>query len=126
MKENRHSAPITQALRWTARIMSAGYLAFFLLFLIAHLISGPEAGTNPVNTREAISFVFVFAYFAGLLAAWKWERPGALMALMSIIAFMVTLQDEPSTLHLFMSVPALLFAIAAFLSRGKSASKLSE
>ena len=126
MKENSQTVATILAIRWTARIMGAGYLAFFLYFFIAHLISEPEPGTNPVNMREAIAFVFVFVYFAGLLLAWKWERPGALTALLAIVAFMVTLQDSPNTLHLFMVTPALLFAIAAFMSRDESAPELSE
>lgn len=107
---------VLSIIRWVARIGGVAYLAFFLLFFIGETIS-PSQETNPMTFSEMVGMAFVFAYFAGLVLAWKWEGPGALIAIGGAIAFSVTIQ-EYSLLVVIMVAPGLLFLVCWLISRG--------
>ncbi|MEZ6060063.1 MAG: hypothetical protein R3C19_06860 [Planctomycetaceae bacterium] len=102
---------LAQSLKWSARLVSSGYLAFFLFMLIAHLIPpGEPFGT--LTLRESLGFVFVGVYFLGNLIAWKAQGPGAGIGLAGVIGFCFAVAPKLH-LPLWMVVPCLLYLAAA-------------
>ena len=116
MNNLKNKNRILSIIRWTARIWGIAYLAFFLFMFVAEVLS-PEQGSNPMTSREMVSLVFVFGYFAGLVLAWKWEGLGGVIAIGSTIAF--SLGGVTTLLFVFMITPGLLFLMYWFLSRGQ-------
>ncbi len=102
---------LAQTLKWSARLVSSGYLAFFLFMLIAHLIPpGEPLGT--LTLRESLGFVFVGVYFLGNLIAWKTEELGAGIGLAGVVGFCFAV-DPKIHLPLWMVMPCLLYLATA-------------
>ncbi len=70
-------------LHWTARFLSLVVGGFLLLFMVGE-------GFNParLTPRELVlSGFFPFGLLLGLALAWRWERLGGALAVLSIAAF---------------------------------------
>ena len=83
-----------------------------LLFYLAYTLF-PESGEgNPITTKEIIGFCIVVIGFIGLLVAWKWEMPGAIISLISYaaLAVMNPMILVPSPMYLWPAT-AVLFIL---------------
>jgi len=102
------------SLRWSARLISAGYLAFFLFMLVGHLLPGGQP-FGQLTLREALAFVFVAVYFAGNLIGWKAELAGGAIGVTGVLGFILAANPK---LHLpaYMSVPCVLFLASSATS----------
>jgi len=106
---------IGKILRWIARVSSVLYLVLFLFLLVSSLMG--EVREYTMTLTEKPSYGCVFAYFAGLLLAWRNEVLGGLIAICSTVAFAAVLRDAPNPMHMAMLAPAVLFILAHLLSR---------
>jgi len=114
-------------LRWTARILSVSYLAFFLFMLTAHLLGEP---TGHVFTfREGLSFACIGAYFAGCLLGWRKEVLGGALAMAAIVGLVLSLGTTVADLTnprmllvLWLGLPACLYLLAGTLGKKKELS----
>jgi len=98
---------LSLALKWSARLISVGYLAFFLFMLVAHLTPGGEPFGKLILV-ESLAFLFVGVYFTGNLIGWKTESLGGAIGLAGVLGFVFAANPK---LHLptYMIVPCLLF-----------------
>ncbi|MHC4086198.1 MAG: DUF7670 domain-containing protein [Planctomycetota bacterium] len=112
---------ICRYLRWTARILSLLYLAFFLFMLTAHLVSD-GMGSSAFTVPERLGFLFIGVLFVGYLMAWKWETLGGAIGVLATIGFHLAVGGGVILL-LIMAFPGVLFLLCWPLSRGGSDSE---
>jgi len=74
-------------IHWAARCAALLVAGTFLLLLAGELLN-PHSGP-PTEFREWAGMVLLIAAIIGMLAAWKWELPGALLSLLTLAAFTV-------------------------------------
>ncbi|MDP7028681.1 MAG: hypothetical protein QF733_00490 [Phycisphaerales bacterium] len=78
------------ALKWVGRGVGACYVAFFLFFLVAHLMGDEPSGLQPLSGSEVAMFVAIGVTIAGVLVSfWKagaggWCALAGWMALVGI------------------------------------------
>ena len=72
----------TTPLRWTARALSAGLVALFVVLVIGE---GPPPFW-PLSLHTLLAALLV-ACHAGLLIAWRWELVGGLLAMSCMAGF---------------------------------------
>lgn len=101
-----------KTLWWSTRVLSTIIIVGSLLFYLAYTLF-PEPGEgNPLTTKEIMGFCFVVIGFIGLLLAWKWEIPGAIISLIAYAALAVInpMILVPSPMYLW-PVTAVLFIV---------------
>lgn len=118
MAENtKRWVPVT---RWVARIWSLGPILFVLAeILFPHAQEGVEV---PFTDWLTLSLAFISVI--GLAMAWRWERLGGWLSLVTLAAFMIlfTINVErafPAVLiFLFgIGIPATLYLISSYADR---------
>jgi hypothetical protein len=77
------SAPVV---RWVARVLSVPILLFWGWFLVAHLFGDAGRPSRPLVWGDYAILTAVVASLVGLVVAWKWELPGAALALAAVAA----------------------------------------
>ena len=116
MHDSRFATFVVAGLGWLARLSG---LALFLL--VATLVVGHGGPPNPFDqpARVAIELWLMLAMTVGLIAAWRWELPGAAMTLVSLASINVV---ELVANHRFaggafplFAIPPLLFVAHALL-----------
>lgn len=101
-----------KTLWWLTRVLSTIIIVGSLLFYLAYTLF-PESGEgNPITTKEIIGFCIVVIGFIGLLVAWKWEMPGAIISLIAyaLLAVMNPMILVPSPMYLWPAT-AVLFIL---------------
>lgn len=105
--------------RWVARLWSLVSLAILLVFGV-----GSAAADFPRFTlRDAIGFLFFpIGVIVGLALAWRRERTGGLVVVVSLAAFYVQnalLRDRwpAGPWFLLLAAPGFLFLLAGWLER---------
>ena len=99
MKDSKKQNRFLQVLRWFARIWSILSLAFLLLFFGSSIFSS-----------------------IGTILAWKWEGPGGIIAIGSIISFHLQMLFTHENLDFslvieLLAAPGILFILYWLLSR---------
>ena len=118
---------VTRWIRWIARIWSVPIIVFALLFLIGTAWNLATTGVADPNAVEGYPWtenlppIFLLLSILGLAIAWRWERLGAIIALVFQLALIVTLliqtpiaRDFPRTampyvLWVIVTIPGVLF-----------------
>jgi phosphatidylserine synthase len=126
---------VTKWIRWIARIWSVPIIVFALLFLVGsawNLATTGVADPHAVEGypwTEALPPILMFVSILGLGIAWRWERLGAIIALVFQLAVIVTLliqtpiaRDFPRTampyvLWVIVTIPGVLFFAAWWRSK---------
>ena len=101
-----------KGLWWLTRVLTTIIIVGSILFYIAYKVF-PEPGEgNPLTTKEIIGFCFVVIGFIGLLLAWKWEIPGAIISLIAYtaLALIYPMILVPSPMYVW-PVTAVLFIV---------------
>jgi hypothetical protein len=103
--------------RWTARgtclLIAAGFLTF---------VAGEPAGSLRVlQLREWVGMVLLVGAVAGMLLAWKWEFPSALISLFALGAFAAVVQMQNYWVLAMAAIPNILFLLDWKLRRSHSA-----
>ncbi|MCA9974361.1 MAG: hypothetical protein KC413_01370 [Anaerolineales bacterium] len=105
----------TQWLRYLARGWSLLSLAFVLLFVFGELLNASPA--RPTAAEWLGLILFPGGVCLGLLLAWRYERSGGLLALLSLAAFYIwsyvhSGQWPGGPYFLLVAIPGLFFLLA--------------
>lgn len=121
MLQSRPSLPIL--LRWTARITGLLVFLFWGAFFVEHV---SEWFSDPSNLPPAKVFLgqaFHGLMLVSLLAAWKWELPGALMIILFAgLFFLKIIGLNGIVFFLVTIIPAILYLITWKLTRNAGSS----
>ena len=98
-----------KVLRWIARLsallVAGGYVVLFVgEFNPAH--SGP-----PTSLVEWAGQVLLTATCMGMLIAWRWELPGAILSLASLLAFTLLIRMGHHAVLFVFAAPGILFLL---------------
>jgi cytochrome bd-type quinol oxidase subunit 2 len=103
--------------RWVARIWSLGPI----LFALAHILTRDDNLVEPVPWMEWVTLSFAFIAVLGLALAWRWERLGGWIAVISLavftVLFLITVERYfPAVLInlVGLGVPAALYLISSY------------
>lgn len=77
---NKNSSVLVKILRWVARIW--GLFALILALLV--VFTPDPYQVRPITAMEVIMLSFWGVAILGLILAWKWERFGAVLTLISM------------------------------------------
>lgn len=95
------------ALHWLARlsglVVAGGYVA-----LVVGDLTNPHSGP-PSTLIEWTGIALMTATCAGMLVAWRWELPGALLSLASLVAFTLLIRMGHHTVLFVLPIPGILF-----------------
>ena len=106
------------ALRWLARLSALVIAGGFLLMVAGEMLS-PHSNP-PSHLREWVGILLLTSTCAGMLLAWRWELPGALLSLASLAVFTAVIVFRRHTVHMVLALPGLLF-VADWLLRRRMA-----
>ena len=81
-----NTPPLVRTLRWGARVVSAVILGFFGFFFFAHLVGDAGAPSRALVWQDYASLTLLVASVLGLGVAMKWERLGASITLLCVVA----------------------------------------
>ena len=103
------------AFRWIAR--SLGLLVFggFVLLVIAEL-AHPHS-SQPSTLLEWTGIVLLTSTCTGLLLAWRWELPGAVISLASLGAFTLLMRMGRYGVIVALAIPGILYIADWLLHR---------
>ena len=103
------------ALRWIARL-SALLIAGGYALLVIGEFANPHFGP-PSMFVEWAGIALLTATCAGMLVAWRWELPGAILSLASLTAFTAVVHFRHHTVHVVLAIPGILFLADWLLRR---------
>ncbi len=112
-----------KALRWAARIIGT---LFVVIFLTVFITESVQKGGIQVERDRVATLILLFVSFAGLIAAWKWEGLGGVLALGSLIVFaglqLLNGEKPGGTIVIcaMYGIPALLFLLHWWWTRGNT------
>ena len=105
VKENK-------VLWWSTRVLSILIIVFSIVLFLAYTLFPESEEIKPYTTKEIIGFIIVVIGFIGLLLAWKWEIPGAIISLIAFCGLAVVFPKVliPSPMYIW-PVTAILFVV---------------
>ena len=111
------SGSVVSVVRWTARIWGTTVALFWGVFLLEHLVEwfNPSTGLPPLQVwlLQGLHFLMV----AALLAAWRYELIGGLLALAASIPFFVAVAGPQVWMFFLITTPpAIAFIWCGVLS----------
>ncbi|HEY9122454.1 MAG TPA: hypothetical protein VIM80_05615 [Brevefilum sp.] len=83
MITNQKTQKRIHIMRWAARVWSILAFAFGVILLVSVLV---EQQTDPQSSIYWLLFGLWFASLLGLMAGWRWEMAGGVIALSSLIS----------------------------------------
>jgi|SRR5690242_13131883 hypothetical protein len=96
-------------LRWLARL-SALLIAGGYVYLVAGEMLAPHSAP-PTKLIEWTGIALLTATCLGMLLAWRWELPGAMLSLGSLIAFSLLIKMGHHTVLFVFALPGTLFLV---------------
>jgi hypothetical protein len=122
-----HKESRIKIVRWIARVWSILVLIFALVLLISTL---SEMGSDPPSLIFWVLFGLWFAAVLALVAAWRWELAGGIIAITALVSremmyFFLSYQIFVEFWMVWLPVlpPAILFIIAQLEGRRLEAAK---
>jgi hypothetical protein len=98
---------IYSIVRWMARgtglLVAAGFLTFVL--------GEPIGSLRVLQFREWVGMVLLVGVVAGMLLAWKWELPSALISLFALGAFAAVVHMQNYLVLAIAAIPNILFLL---------------
>ncbi|HYL79073.1 MAG TPA: hypothetical protein VEU96_33085 [Bryobacteraceae bacterium] len=104
-------------IHWAARLAALLVTGTFLLLLAGEFVN-PHSGP-PTHLREWAGIGLLIAAIIGMLAAWKWELPGALLSLLTLVAFVPVVGMHRYDVVGFAAIPGILY-LGDWLLRDKA------
>jgi len=100
-------AIICSIIRWAARGTALLMAAVFLAFVMG------ESGDSLrfIQFREWVGMVSLFGAVTGMLLAWKWEFPSALISLLALGAFAAVVHMRNFGVLVIAATPGILFLL---------------
>lgn len=83
------STPRTGLTRWAARILGVMAASFLLLMFAGYYVEGRAPSYGSLEPFAALSLLLMGIYCVSLFLALKWERTGALLAVIALGLFYV-------------------------------------
>jgi len=108
---------ICTIIRWTARATALLIAAIFLTFVFGE----PVGSLRVIRFWEWVGMVLLFGAVAGMLLAWKWEFPSALISLLALVAFAAVVHMQRYDVLVIAAIPNILFLLDWKLRRLHSA-----
>ena len=103
--------------RWVARIWSLGLILLVLLVILTPDVNQEVA----VPWTDWLNLSIVFISVLGLALAWRWERLGGWIAVISLaiftVLFLITVERFFPTVLIFLAgigIPAALYLISSY------------
>lgn len=94
-------------IRWAARSLAVFVTGAFLIVLGGELVN-PFA--EPLSSfPDSVGILLLVLSIVGMLLAWKWELPGALFSLASLMVFVVVVGVGRYDIVAMTAVPGFLF-----------------
>ena len=94
-------------LRWIARLSGLLVAGGYVLIVVGDF-TNPHAGP-PLTFVEWAGLALLTATCAGMLVAWRWELPGAILSLASLATFTAVIHFNRHTVHFVLAIPGVLF-----------------
>jgi hypothetical protein len=108
---------VCSVVRWMARgtalLIAAGFLTF--------VVGEPGGSLGGIQFREWVGMVLLVGAVAGMLLAWKWEFPSALISLFALGAFAAVVHMQNYMVLAMAAIPNILFLLDWRLRRSHSA-----
>jgi hypothetical protein len=98
---------ICSVVRWAARVTAVLVAAVFLAFVVGE----PAGSLRVLHPREWVGMVLLFGAVAGMLLAWKWEFPAALISLFALGAFAAVVHMQNHLVLAILATPNILFLV---------------
>jgi len=98
---------VTSIVRWAARLTALAIGALFLAFVVGE----PRGPLPGVLTREFAGMLLLFGVIAGMLLAWKWELPAALISLFALGGFAAVVHLNGYDVLAILAIPNVLFLV---------------
>ena len=98
---------IFSIVRWAARGTAFLIAAVFFAFVVGE----PRGSLRIINFRDWVAMVFLFAAVAGMLLAWKWEFPAALISQCALGAFAAVAHMQRYDVLAIAAIPSVLFLL---------------
>lgn len=96
-------------LRWIARL-SALLIAGAYGLLVIGEITQPHSGP-PTKFLESAGIALLTSTCIGMLIAWRWELPGAIASLASLVAFALIVRMRRHGILVVFAIPGILFVV---------------
>jgi hypothetical protein len=113
------------AVRWTVRILSLLFVAFYLLIFIGEALEGQSRPNSPpLSARAVVELTIISVSLLGLLLAWKWELAGGIVALAAFV--LACLINRRILVFYPVAIAAILFLTCRWFSRPHRPSVRSE
>ncbi len=108
-----------KTLRWTARVLSAMILLIWGSLFLADLFGkNNHQGSSAIDFKDFSYLALMVISILGLVFAWKWELPGAIVAL---AAFIINAAINPRIMglyiHFFIPALAIIYILVWWMSR---------
>lgn len=98
---------VCSILRWAARgsafLIAAGFLAF--------VIGEPAGSLRIIQFRDWVGMLLLLGAVAGMVLAWKWEFPAALISLFALGAFAAVVHMNRYDVLVIAAIPNILFLL---------------
>jgi hypothetical protein len=93
---------------WSARIIALLVAAFFIFLIVGEFVAPHSRG--PAGVKEWGLIILLVLSVIGMLLAWRWELPGAVLSLgaLGLWASFVHIHRYPDVIAL-LAAPGLLF-----------------
>ena len=102
-------------LRWVARLTALLVAGSFFLLVAGEMLS-PHSRT-PTHFNEWFGIGLLMAAAAGMLLAWAWQLPGALLSLACLACWVAVIRTSRYGPIAVLAVPGLLFLTDWLLQR---------
>ena len=114
----------TAALTYLPRIISALVLLAIGGFMLAYFVGGQESSPRAFTLADYTGLSALVISLVGLLAAWKWERLGAIVTLVAVAVGTALNWHIVKSPLVVIPIAALLFLLCAWLKN--NAARLSQ
>ena len=101
--------------RWLARLSGVLVAGFYVFFALGELTSRQTAGAP--GFKDGIGIALITATCLAMLVAMRWELPGAVVSLASLVAFVILVRMRGYAVVAVLATPGFLYLVDWWLHR---------
>ena len=98
---------LPSVVRWLARLSGLLIAGLYIFFAVGEFTTA-HSGPSPTFV-EGTGIALLTATCAGMLVAWRWELPGAIVSLVSPTGFTLLVRMNNHSITLVLAVPGSLY-----------------